>query len=54
MRSLRRVNSDYLQVGFYDSSYNRSLAQYMVSYQLSGVEESVALVYGTSKKMNFI
>jgi len=45
MRSLRRVNSDYLQVGFYDSSYNRSLAQYMVSYQLSGVEESVALVY---------
>lgn len=45
IRSLRRVNSDYLQVGFYDSSFNRSLAQSMVPYQLSGVEESVALVY---------
>lgn len=47
IRSLRRVNSDYLQVGFYDSSFNRVLAQSMVPYQLSGVEESVALVYGT-------
>jgi len=46
IRNLRRVNSDYLQVGFYDSSFNRSLAQSMVPYQLSGVEESVALVYG--------
>jgi len=45
IRNLRRVNSDYLQVGFYDSSFNRSLAQSMVPYQLSGVEESVALVY---------
>ena len=48
IRSLRRVNSDYLQVGFYDSSFNRSLAQSMVPYQLSGVEESIALVYGKS------
>ena len=47
IRNLRRVNSDYLQVGFYDSSFNRSLAQSMVPHQLSGVEESVALVYGT-------
>ncbi len=46
IRNLRRVNSDYLQVGFYDSSFNRSLAQSMVPYQLSGVEESIALVYG--------
>jgi len=45
IRNLRRVNSDYLQVGFYDSSFNRSLAQSMVPYQLSGVEESIALVY---------
>lgn len=45
IRNLRRVNSDYLQVGFYDSSFNRSLPQAMVSYQLSIVEESVALVY---------
>ncbi|CAF3232428.1 unnamed protein product [Rotaria socialis] len=45
IRSLRRVNSDYLQVGFYDSSFNRSLALCMVPHQLSGVEESVALVY---------
>lgn len=45
VRSLRRVNSDYLQVGFYDSSFNRSLAQSMVPYQLTGVEESVALIY---------
>jgi translation initiation factor 3 subunit H len=48
IRNLRRVNSDYLQVGFYDSSFNRSLAQSMVPYQLSGVEESVALVYDQS------
>jgi hypothetical protein len=46
IRNLRRVNSDYLQVGFYDSSFNRSLAQSMVPYQLSGVEESIALIYG--------
>jgi len=45
IHNLRRVNSDYLQVGFYDSSFNRSLAQSMVPYQLSGVEESIALVY---------
>ena len=50
IRNLRRVNSDYLQVGFYDSSFNRSLAQSMVSYQLSGVEESIALVYGKFSK----
>lgn len=47
IRNLRRVNSDYLQVGFYDNSFNRSLAQSMVPYQLSGVEESIALIYGT-------
>lgn len=46
MRNLRRVNSDYLQVGFYDSSFNRSLAQSMVLHQFSIVEESIALVYG--------
>ncbi len=46
MRNLRRVNSDYLQVGFYDSSFNRSLIQSMVPYQMSIVEESIALVYG--------
>jgi len=46
VRNLRRVNSDYLQVGFYDSSFNRSLAQSMVPYQLSIVEESIALIYG--------
>jgi hypothetical protein len=46
IRNLRRVNSDYLQVGFYESSFTRSLAQSMVPYQLSIVEESVALVYG--------
>ena len=51
IRNLRRVNSDYLQVGFYDSSFNRSLAQSMVPYQLSGVEESIALVYGKSSMM---
>ncbi|CAF3873924.1 unnamed protein product [Rotaria sp. Silwood2] len=45
VKNFRRVNSDYLQVGFYDSSFNRSLAQSMVPYQLSGVEESIALVY---------
>ncbi|CAF0729824.1 unnamed protein product [Rotaria sordida] len=45
IRNLRRVNSDYLQVGFYDSSFNRLLVQSMVPYQLSGVEESIALVY---------
>jgi translation initiation factor 3 subunit H len=51
IRNLRRVNSDYLQVGFYDSSFNRSLAQSMVPYQLSGVEESIALVYDQSLAM---
>jgi len=45
IKTLRRVNYDYLQVGFYDSSFNRSLAQSMVPYQLSEVEESIALVY---------
>ncbi|CAF0812568.1 unnamed protein product [Didymodactylos carnosus] len=45
IRSLRRVNSDYLQVGFYDSCFNRSLVQAMIVYQQSGVEESIALVY---------
>lgn len=45
IRSLRRVNSDYLQVGFYDSSFNPSIAQAMVQYQTVGVEESIALVY---------
>ena len=49
IRSLRRVNSDYLQVGFYDNSFNRSLAQSMVPYQSSIVEESVALVYGLDR-----
>lgn len=47
IRSLRRVNSDYLQVGFYDSSFNPSIAQAMVQYQTVGAEESIALVYGT-------
>ena len=46
MRNLRRVNSDYLQVGFYDSSFNRSFIQAMVPYQLFGVEGSIGLIYG--------
>lgn len=45
IKSLRRVNSDYLEVGFYDASFNRSLAQSMVPYQLTVAEESIALVY---------
>lgn len=48
IRNFRRVNSDYLEVGFYDCGFNRSMAQSMAQYQLSGVEESIALIYGNS------
>ncbi|CAF1392382.1 unnamed protein product [Adineta ricciae] len=51
IRNLRRVNSDYLLVGFYDSSFNPSIAQAMVEYQLSSVEESIALVYDQALAM---
>lgn len=50
IKSLRRVNSDYLEVGFYDASFNRSLAQSMVPYQSMVAEESIALVYGLDER----
>lgn len=56
LSSLRKVNADYHQVGWYQSAYlgthlNRELLESHVDYQ-TAIHESIVLIYGKSMVQN--
>ena len=58
LSSLRKVNADYHQVGWYQSAYlgthlNRELLESHVDYQ-TAIHESIVLIYGKTKIVKLI